>query len=166
VPREKTLSTDLEFRTVCYHEAGHAVACYLYRIPIRSVTVVGHVAMNIMRAAERLEDWRERRSRPLAERIIRVCVAGEIAQKRHLRQAFRAYHSRHDWDYATNIAVKFSGSLKEAMAWCHYLYLNTQGELCYGANWDAIKKLAKELKTQKTIQGVNVLRIIRSVTLM
>lgn len=72
---------------MCVHEAGHAVACYIYRIPIRFVTVepedkyLGLVKSHVVRVRERLEDWRARRPRLLAERIIRACLAGEIAQR-------------------------------------------------------------------------------------
>jgi hypothetical protein len=157
---------DLEFRVMCFHEAGHALACYLYKIPIRAVTVepdaryIGNVSMNIRDARQRLEGWHERRARSLAERIIRACVSGQIAEKRYSTKSFWKNHSRHDWDIAIDVADKFSGSLKEAMAWCHYLYLNMENELLGERNWNVIKALAKELRSRKTIRGFEARRLI------
>jgi len=166
--RKAKLLAGEKFRAICHHEAGHAVACYMYKISIRFVTVepedkyLGLVKTHVVRVRERLEDWRIRRPRLLAERFVRVCLAGEIAQKRYSKKSFSPYHSKYDWDIAVNVAAKICGNLEEALAWCHFLYLNTRNELTGDRNWKAVKALANRLKTEKRLGAREARRIIET----
>jgi hypothetical protein len=169
--RKSSSRDDLEFRAMCFHEAGHALACYLYRIPFGAVTVgldgryIGKVSISIRDAFKRLERWDKRGARSLAERIIRACVSGQIAEKKYSTKSSWKNHSRYDWEIVERVADKFSGSLKEAVAWSHYLYLNTEDELLCKSNWNTIKTLAKELRKHKMIGKTKARRLIKQTLL-
>jgi hypothetical protein len=142
--------------TICVHEAGHAVAHFIYRVPFRHVSVIpddhriGHVFHVDSRRDERLnQSWNERRSRTYAERLIKCAIAGEIAQRKYRPRSFDRLQSAPDWSTAIDFASSQSGSLEEAMAWCNLLYIQAKQELQLDYNWSAVLQLAKELRSKR-----------------
>jgi hypothetical protein len=159
----------LSSMAISVHEAGHAVAHYLYKIPMTHVSIVSterttaHVLHIDNRRDERLnQNWSERRSRAYAERLIRCALAGGIAQKKYRPSSFDEYHASLDWDNALQFAATQSGSLEEAMAWCHLLSIQTKQELLLQRNWTAVMCLARELRSAKFLPSRAVRRIIEA----
>lgn len=146
--------------SLCVHEAGHAMACFLFRIPMRQITVkadglyLGKVSPLILKARERLDyEWRPQRQRRLAERIVRCALAGPIAQKEYSRHSFRKYHAAKDGEIAFDIASRVSGSDEEALAWCKLLEIQTRQEFQLEQNWRTLMMLAHKLRKHHTISG-------------
>lgn len=145
---------------ICVHEAGHAMACFLYKIPVKEITVVpdeaylGKVSPLVVRAQERLGfERRERRQRALAERIIRCCLAGAIAQKKYSKASFRKHHATKDREIALDMAIRISGSVEEALALCQLLGIQIKQELQLPHNWRPIMALARQMKKHRTLSG-------------
>ena len=156
---------------VCVHEAGHAVAHLLYRIPMKHISVIpntettGHVLSVDKRRDERLnQDWNERRSRDYAERLIKCALAGGIAQKKYNPRTFRHFHSSLDWDNAISFATTNCGSLDEAIAWCNLLFIQAKQDLLLDRNWAAVMVLANTLKKEKQISSRRMRELFRKTT--
>jgi hypothetical protein len=152
---------------ICVHEAGHAVAHYLYKVPITYVSVIpssentGHVLHVDRRRDQRLNrEWREGRARAYAQRLIRCALAGGIAQKNYNPRTFHEHHTSVDWDNALRWAITQSASLEEALAWCNLIYIQTRQDLLTARNWAAIMVLAKELRGNKLLSSRDTRRII------
>jgi hypothetical protein len=157
----------LSLMSVCVHEAGHAVAHYLYRVPMIYVSVVpssestGHVLHVDKHREQRLNaEWREARARAYAQRLISCALAGGIAQKNYNPRTFHEDHTSVDWDSALRWATTQSASLEEALAWCNLIYIQTKQDLLTPRNWATIMILAKELRSKKFLSSRDTRRII------
>jgi ATP-dependent Zn protease len=82
------------------HEAGHAVAAWLLRVRVNSATIIphsgalGHVThANPLRGVD-LEWDDSDRARLRAERYIKVCLAGPLAQKKFNPRSYRHWQWR------------------------------------------------------------------------
>jgi hypothetical protein len=160
MPRSRPPLVSLSLMTICVHEAGHAVAHLLYKIPMKHVSVIpegesgGHVlSADKHRHTILSQKGNQRRSRSYAERKIKCALAGEIAQRKYKPSSVQPIHSSHDWQNAISFASMESGSFEEAMAWCNLLLIQTRQELLIDYNWAAIILLARRLKSDRFLSS-------------
>jgi hypothetical protein len=166
MPRSRPPLVSLSLMTISVHEAGHAVAHLLYKIPMKHVSVIpeGESGGHVLSADKRRDtilnqNWNERRSRSYAERLIKCALAGEVAQNKYKPSSFHQIHSSHDWENAVSFASSQSGSFEEAMAWCNLLLIQTKQDLCIEYNSAAIVQLARRLKSDKILSSREARRI-------
>jgi ATP-dependent Zn protease len=118
--------TALEEKAIAYHEAGHVVAAYLHRVPIRyatilpSETALGHVLHQRLSHEIDLAIDVSDRARLSAERKLLSSLAGPAAEIR-FRKRSRSVYSFSDDRKALEIAVRLSSSTKAAEALLKWL---------------------------------------------
>ncbi|MFD2078063.1 Peptidase family M41 [Actinopolymorpha cephalotaxi] len=146
--------TDLDLddpRTVAYHEAGHAVAYLLHRLPFRYVTVrprtaglTGHVMI-----------WRPRRMS--AYTYASVAAAGPVAEARHLQELGL------DEDEVT-ARIIFGGCAADfdqqdvpgyPVGWFERVMTDVLTE-----HWPVVERVAEALAEQGTLSGRQVQQLM------
>lgn len=164
-PRRPSVS--LSLMTICVHEAGHAVAHFLYKIPMKHVYIIpkGNTEGSVLSPDRRRykilnKNWKKRQSKSYAERLIKCALAGEVAQKQYKPGSVHQLHSSHDWQNAISFASSQSGSFEKAMAWCDNLLIQTKQDLCIEYNWTAILLLAQTLKSRKFLSSQEARSIV------
>ena len=107
---------------MAYHEAGHVVAAYLHRLPIRyaaivpSKTALGHVLHQKLSHEIDLAIDVSDRARLRAERKLLSLLAGPAAEIRFRKRSHRSVYSFSDDRKALEIAAHLSSSIEAAEA--------------------------------------------------
>jgi hypothetical protein len=152
-----------------YHEAGHAVASWRLGIAIgrTGVTIVpDQTAGSLGSSASRQYVNRDieldcsDRNRIRAERKVQVCLAGEVAQRRHDPRSVRRYHAKSDRRAAISLLTYFATERKELEAWFNLLHIRTENLLSNPDIWRAVERLAVALIERRTILGKDATEII------
>jgi len=158
-----------QIQAAAYHEAGHAVMCYLMHLRITSVSI-GNDGLhngemtheNPFRGVDRARDD-SFGARLRIEKIIMLCLAGPLAQQKSAPGALsRDYGGAMDEDTASSLAMQFFHSRKTARAYVYFARAWVRQKLDEPAIWAAVERLASVLMKQRKISGRQAEAIIRS----
>jgi ATP-dependent Zn protease len=150
-------------RVAAYHEAGHAVAAFNERVAIQSITLevcrdyVGRVIHANPYQGIKLDTDNTLRSRNRVKAVVRVLLAGFIAQKIKYPSSYRSHHDKTDRQTAADLMLRIASpgtpdaSLKQ-------LALEATDTLT--VQWYQVEALAQELLKQRTIGREAVRKII------
>lgn len=163
---EEEMASD---RRVAYHEAGHAVACYLLHKPFHYVTIrgedlegtMGHVMPWDAPESYRPDINEDTRTRARVERDVMVLLAGQVADE-------LAGYSPRDPDYYgpegdNSAAVQMAGyvaqgdeQLEHYLAW---LLARIRDTLALPWHWAAVVAVADALQERRRLSAREARRI-------
>jgi hypothetical protein len=149
-----------------FHEAGHAAMAWRERIALKSVSIVpacgssGRVFHHNPLAGIRLDCDGSNRARLRAERLVRVCFAGRLAQARYRANSYRRWHSGADDETAMHLLSAISASDRELAAYSRLLEIQTEQWLALDAVWNRVEALAAELLRRREVSGKEAIRIL------
>lgn len=151
---------------VAYHEAGHAVAAYIFHRRFSSVSIIpkdDYLGIMTRPKTESLEqdllDMDDFRNRKRIESEIIISFAGAVAEGLLV--------GRHNWKgaiqdnhQAIDSAEAIVSSHDELEAYINWLWLRTRNLLSLPVYWAAVQALAEELIICKEIKTRKARRII------
>jgi hypothetical protein len=137
-------------RQTAYHEAGHAVACFLLRRGFRYVSIepdgdsLGRLLEACPTGSFRPDVDAGSRARAFAERLIMVRLAGDAAENLH-----RGKHSwcgaRGDFHAVLDLTSYFCGDVEEEAAYARWLAIRIRNMLRSKPNWALVRATAAAL---------------------
>jgi hypothetical protein len=153
-------------RAVAYHEAGHAMAAWKFKLGgIGQTTIVPTADYSgaMKHAADPLRGIRldldnSDRAHARAEKLIMICQAGPIAQRRGAPRSWRYYHGSGDRRIAADLAIRLQSSAEIATAYIRYLDLRTKGLV--HTHWWAVDLIARALLERDTLTGEEIAAMI------
>ena len=154
--------------STAYHEAGHAVAAFHLGIKGKSVSIepiedsAGHFQHANPLQGIQLDVDGSDRARLRVERLVKVCFAGPIAQRRFNPKGYRTSHASSDFETATGVLMRLTGSTKELEAYAELLHIQTEQMICNRLNWLRIEEVAKALIEQRKLSARQLRTVIRS----
>lgn len=155
-------------KATAFHEAGHAVIAWRFRLKVRSATIVptigtsGEVASASPLRGIHLDHDGSDRAHQRAETAIIVYLAGPAAQRRHSPHSWRSYHGRIDHSAAADLALRLNGSVEVTNA--HLKYLVIVARDMVAASWAHIERVADALVERGTLTGDEVAALGRPAT--
>ena len=151
-----------KLESTAYHEAGHAVVTIAHNVRVHSVSIIpdpdeeslGHIKhSNPLRGID--FEWDNSiRARDRGEKLVEICMAGPIAQKRYNPKGYRHYNASSDHEEALNVLYKMSGSKEEIEAWWKLLEVRT-GALV-NLKWREIEHIAEALLDRHTLTAQEI----------
>jgi hypothetical protein len=161
--KQKTASKLAAAKATAYHEAGHAVACFMMNVKMKSATIIpdkesdtaGHVDHENMFRGLNPEVELTGRARLQIERSIIICLAGFAAQRRYNKRSWRNYHGQSDFTYAVNLASYVDGDAKGASQFLKWVQF--RAERLVERHWTEVRRVAQALLKHKVMNG-NVIR--------
>jgi hypothetical protein len=161
---------------IAYHEAGHAVCAYVQGLKIHKATIVpdGIVAGSLWHngLARGAREWIESggtgrlgwaaldaATQCRIEKQVRVCLAGEIAQRRFNPHSVRRHHSGGDYQNANRLLDGICGTDGERRA--YFKLLRLQAERLVDLHWHMVEATATALLAKKTLDGKAIFEAIR-----
>jgi ATP-dependent Zn protease len=153
-------------RAVAHHEAGHAVAACLVRIPFKTVNIIPDDETLGMCSLVLWKDFQpgidnSRRTTARAKAYIFVALAGQSAEIKFLRgRILRGVDYQEDFKKAFEMALHLVGNFKVCQAYMDFVSEQTKAIIAY--YWIPIQAVAKTLLRQKTLQRREVLHLIRN----
>lgn len=155
-------------RFVAYHEAGHAVACHVQGMRLKSVSITpGDSYLGSVRTSYDLTTYAnphpelEADIRSKVEREIIVAYAGQIAEAR-VRGEYNKPGAVHDDQVALEQALPLvHGDQNEVGALLRRLFGRSKSLIEEPRNWTAVETLAEELLKESTLGGSHAHAIIR-----
>ena len=150
-------------RVIAYHEAGHAVVAFNERVAIHSITIKAcrDYAGRVIRANPyqgiKLNIDNTLRSRNRVRAVVRVLLAGFIAQKMKYPDSYRSHHDKTDRQTAADLILRIA-SPSTPDASLKLLGLEVRDTLT--AQWYQVEALARELLKQRTLSREAVRKII------
>lgn len=150
-----------------YHEAGHAVACYILHRGFRYVTIrpdrecLGRVMQTPLPDSFWIADLGiDTRARRIAEREIIIDFAGEAAgaiwRGRHNWRSSRA-----DFQSVTELTGRVCNTPDEEEAFARWLAIRARDMIACPMNWEQVKAVAKALLDKQHLSSRQVRQIIR-----
>jgi len=151
------VSIDLE--TIAHHEAGHAVMAFRAGVTIDSASIVPDATShgrvhhrNPIRGIDLDTDNSDRAYR-CAVKLMRVCLAGPIAQSRFIG-SYSDYGSGADYELAVGVAVNLIGTREAAK--CLIESHLRQADMIIKRDWPLVTALARELLERTEMSGAEV----------
>lgn len=156
--RRAARKAEKAIQATAYHEAGHVVVTLHEKEQVESVSIAGRMThTNPLRGIDvEWDDSPQIRSR--TESLIRICLAGPIAQKRFNPHGFRKHHAEHDWEEATNLVLYLGGDEETTNACLQQLENQTHDII--DRHWKHVGAVAEALLEQKKLSGAQVKEII------
>lgn len=142
-----------------YHEAGHAVMAFLAGVTINSISIIadegsnGRVHHRNPLRHTNLDDDTSDRAYDRARKMIRICLAGSVAESLFER-SFSKDGSGADYETAVEIAVRLTGSAVGAKPLIE-LQLRQVFQIMK-ENWRLVETLAGELLIRSEMSGSDV----------
>ena len=171
-------------KATAFHEAGHAVAAWLVKIPIRKVTIVpkgdaaGYVLRRGVAFPKRVREILESGSRGtiryiyareyawgqfIAERHAVYCLAGVEAQRRFNARSVRLYQYEGDRQSALDGLERIDGTDDLRLYW-GLMQERARRLINEPSAWAAVKAIAAELMRRKTLSGDEARRVMIAAT--
>ena len=150
-------------RVTAYHEAGHAVAAFSERVAIQGITLevcrdyAGRVIHANPYQGIKLDIDNTLRSRNRVRAVVRVLLAGFMAQKMKYPNSYRSDHDKTDRQTAANL-IRRIASPRTPDASLKVLGLDVEKTLT--AQWYQVEALAQELLKQRTFSQKEVRKVI------
>jgi hypothetical protein len=160
IPRSKALGA------TAHHEAGHAVVAWDQRVGLRQISIVPDRG-----AAGRVHhapimgrynpEWDESpQVRVRGERLIRVSLAGMIAQRKFNPRSVRHYHGAGDHAKAADMILRLAEQGEHADTYMKLLEIETRKIV--DRWWELIGALATELMIRRRMTGAEANQFIRT----
>jgi hypothetical protein len=139
-------------RSSAYHEAGHAVACFLFRRKFRSITV-GPGGGLVLGYRSRLREDPSHAILPfgrvpqIIDGFVMISMAGEIAQRKASPDSLKSWHSQWDRNSQADWVFNIPG-------WPEYTaYCKARLEATFNdpITWAGVKALARALLKRKKL---------------
>jgi ATP-dependent Zn protease len=157
-----------EKRRVAYHEAGHAVAAVVMKIPLKRVTIVpegdssGTATLQEPSTRVRKQLNYGLSEGPCAkdtiERRVVFVLAGDAAEKKLLRSCTDQVNNESDLRTAEELVQQICHSDEEYHA--YFSLLLTRTLVLVDRNWSPIENVASALLERSTLSGRVVKRIV------
>jgi hypothetical protein len=176
--RRKKQDTKRLERTA-YHEAGHAVAFYHFRIPFFSVDIIpklggsGHILHPVLKKFNpKNPKWnsspksidRAVKTMERSERLAIAYLAGKAAEERFAKKGNRKW-PRKDLNETLSIIERLIGQPKnkDEILWEYFycLWMRAKALFDLPELWAAVEAVAKELFVRKEMDRWLILQIIR-----
>ncbi len=160
--RPQSRITDM-LHVTAYHEAGHAVVAFNERVAIHSITIEAcrDYAGRVIRANPyqgiKLNIDNTLRSRNRVKAVVRVLLAGLMAQKMKYPNSYRSDHDKTDRQTAADLMLRIA-SPRIPDASRKVLGLDVRDTLT--AQWYQVEALAQELLKQRTLSQKEVRKVI------
>jgi hypothetical protein len=141
---------------VAYHEAGHLVAARDQGVTIHRVSIepaedsAGRVHHAPIMGRFNLEDDVSPQVRIRGERLIRICLAGPIAQRQFNPRSWRHY-AEADYEKAADMILRLATPGEHAETYIRLLMIEARQIVDY--YWDMIGALATELIKRREMSG-------------
>ncbi len=151
---------------LAYHEAGHAVLCWEERVRLKGASIVpdrtsaGRITHSHPLKGINPELDSSTHSRVRMEKMVRILLAGTIAQRKFNAKGYRHYHGRQDHERATDLLMHYTGSTEEVEAYINLLYVQTRLALDLPWLWMAVIAVAKALLDKGELTGRETRAII------
>lgn len=154
-------------RDTAFHEAGHAVVAYKERVAIHSITIEAcrDYAGRLIRAKPyqginlNIDDTLRSRNRVKA--VVRVLLAGFMAQKMKDPNSYRSHHDKTDRQTAADLIRRIASPRTPDLS---LKVLGHDVSDTLTAQWYQVEALAKELMKQKTLSEKEVRKVIMDAT--
>jgi hypothetical protein len=149
-----------------YHEAGHLVVAWTEGAAISRVSIVpereraGFVHHSPIMGRFNPEWDNSPQVRIRGERLIRVCLAGPIAQRRFNPRSWRHYHGESDHEKATDVILRLAAPGEHANTYMRLLRI--EAKMAVNQHWAMIGALAAELIERRKMTGAEATAFIRS----
>jgi hypothetical protein len=153
-------------KATAFHEAGHAVMAWQQGIAIRHATILptadARVEISHPDPLRGLHlDWDgSDRARLRAEKLIRICLAGPIAQRRYRANSYRRWHGSPDHRQALDILSQICRSVRQIPAYWRLLEIQTEDVLMHEPVWQKVETLAAALLTRSSLDGREIGEIL------
>jgi len=150
-------------RVAAFHEAGHAVVAFKERVAIRSITIAASrdYAGRLIRAKPyqgiQLDIDDTPRSRNRIKAVVRVLLAGFMAQKMKDPNSYRSHHDTIDRQTAADLIRRIAGPKTPDVS-LKALGLDVSDTLT--EQWYQVEALAQELMKQGTLCEKEVRKVI------
>jgi hypothetical protein len=148
-----------------HHEAGHAVVTWDQRVRLRRVSIVPEddragFVHHVPAMGRFNPEWdASPQVRIRGERVIRICLAGIIAQRKFNPRSIRHYHGTTDYSKAADMIFRLAAPGEHANTYMRLLEIET--EQIVERWWEPIKALAAELMVRRQMKGIDAERFIR-----
>lgn len=147
---------------VAHHEAGHAVAAFLYHFKIDFATIKSDGdAAGMVRCYPRGKMDLYSASpimRNKIERNIIVTLAGDIAQRKFAPRSSRSWQLTADRSAASNMALSVCGTGESATAYLAWLYIVARDQV--HGRWNLVERVASALLDRETLSGDDLRHVI------
>ncbi len=152
--------------STAYHEAGHAVAAWHFRVRGKSLSIIpdGSSLGRFSHAPyfgglrPGLDD--SPRCQRRLENMALVCLAAPAAQRKFYPRGYRRYHARGDYSEARNLLSYISRGNTELDAHIALIEIRARNFVQSDKMWAAIEELAVALLDQREISGKGIKPII------
>ncbi len=138
-----------------YHEAGHAVAASLKKIPFKLVTIEADAL-----SAGYVKFLKPTRSFVGQHRRGVIALAGEASQRRFNPQSVRSYHAEQDREAVIAYAFNLAGSEKAVQALVKLWSIQATELIEF--RWPSVQKVAAMLLQRRTISQADVWALVFS----
>jgi hypothetical protein len=149
-------------RAIAYHEAGHAVMCWHEQIEVEIASIIpeagslGRVQHRSVLEGIDLACDNSLEGRARAESLIRVCLAGAVAQRQIDPRRFRHYNSRSDYESAQELLTHLAGADDELAAYWRLLQIQTKNILNLTDVWHCVERVADALLQSKALSADDI----------
>ncbi len=149
-----------------FHEASHAVAFFLLRVPFRYVSIepdvehnlLGIVHAPIIKTLQLDEGTISMKARDFVERRVIALLAGFIGEKKFYSRS-RAVGAATDHEIVCDFVRYLCQSPKEEQPYIDWL--SVRSELLLDQNWNVVDSLATALILDRTISSRRAIRIMK-----
>ncbi len=155
--REETL------KARAFHEAGHAVACWRFGLPVHGATIrpsngkLGGVTHDTQLRDAGIGWCISTRGQSVVEKNALVALIGPAAQRKFNSHSLRTYHGSNDRTTAMRLlATLCDGNMKEARAYYRFMELRAARFVDDLQNWWSIYELARQLLLCRTLSAKQV----------
>ncbi|MEJ0068308.1 MAG: hypothetical protein WDO24_05775 [Pseudomonadota bacterium] len=172
----KRLGT-LAREATAYHEAGHAMMAFLEDVRVKRISIkpnaesTGRVLhAEVMRRSDSdmvrygagesvAKGWR---ARLRIESLVRICLAGPIAQRTFNPRTWRAHHGASDHDLAIRALELLASSDRQIKAYQHLLVVQVEEAVMMPMRWSCVQALAAALLENEELVCDEAVSIIRA----
>jgi len=151
----------LLYHPTAYHEAGHAVVAYFLGVRLKKVSIfpnkdyVGIVLHEKVVRGLAPETDTSLRNFDRMEKLARIAIAGNIAQKIHAPRSHGGASSDHQT--VVDLAFMLNGSSEAANAWIEWLKISVKDAL--KTRWLFVDAVARELAKEKELNREEILEV-------
>jgi ATP-dependent Zn protease len=160
--RPQSRITDI-LRVIAYHEAGHAVVAFNERVAIHSIKIAicRDYAGRVIRAnpyqSIKLNIDNTLRARNRVRAVVRVLLAGFMAQKMKDPNSYRSHHDKTDRQTAADLILRIASPKTPNVS---LKVLGDEVRDTLSAQWYQVEALAQELLKQRTLSQKEVRKVI------
>lgn len=130
---------------VAIHEAGHAVVCFVHKLPVTQICVDGWTGPGV-------DGQISRRGREWWQAMVRVCLAGGAAERIAFGDNIKTGDAA-DIEEAKRLLSGVYGADVHGDLLLQKMYLQTLGLLTIASHWQAVEVIADALAAKKRLSG-------------